>query len=262
MKKRAVEMTVRSILAILSLWGVGWAVFPYLSMGILNIGNLAASAVFLLLGFGAVCWPLVCRMWRRLGRRKASRICRNAVTGFLALCLAWAAFLSGWMAIAANSRPQQRDLPLLVLGCQVYGQRPSPMLESRLRAALSYLNDNPGAVCIVSGGQGTNESAAEASVMKRWLVEQGVAEQRILEEAASTNTEENLLFSKALMAENGLGDAVVIATDGFHQLRARLFAKKMGLTPYSQSCATRTDLFLTYYARELFGVTRVVVLGR
>lgn len=51
---------------------------------------------------------------------------------------------------------------IIVLGAQVRKDGPSPVLKYRLDKAVEYLNENPDTVCIVSGGQGSNEPWSEA----------------------------------------------------------------------------------------------------
>lgn len=46
---------------------------------------------------------------------------------------------------------------VIVLGAQVRKSGPSTILKYRLDAAAAYLKENPDAVCIVSGAQGSNE---------------------------------------------------------------------------------------------------------
>ncbi len=51
------------------------------------------------------------------------------------------------------------------------GKNPSLMLSKRLEAAYEYLNENKNAVCIVSGGKGSNEEISEAQCMYNYLTE-------------------------------------------------------------------------------------------
>lgn len=44
-----------------------------------------------------------------------------------------------------------------VFGAQVRKSGPSKVLRYRLDTAIDYLNENPGTICIVSGGKGPNE---------------------------------------------------------------------------------------------------------
>ena len=53
--------------------------------------------------------------------------------------------------------------------------------------------------------------------MKRYLLEKGVDESRLYMEDKSTNTFENIQFSKRILEEHRLSPTVVIATQEFHQ---------------------------------------------
>ena len=59
---------------------------------------------------------------------------------------------------------------IIVLGAQVKESGPSVVLRYRLDRTVSYLKENDNTLVIVSGGQGANEKATEASVMKEYLV--------------------------------------------------------------------------------------------
>ena len=59
---------------------------------------------------------------------------------------------------------------IIVLGAQVKESGPSVILRYRLDRTVSYLKENDNTLVIVSGGQGANEKATEASVMKEYLV--------------------------------------------------------------------------------------------
>lgn len=49
---------------------------------------------------------------------------------------------------------------------------------------------------VVSGGRGPGEDISEADAMEQYLIEQGVAENRIRKEDQSVSTRENLSFSR------------------------------------------------------------------
>ena len=115
---------------------------------------------------------------------------------------------------------------LIVLGTQVKPDGPSKVLKYRLDRAEQYLKENPGTVCIVSGGKGTNELMSEAEAMKKYLVEAGIDSERIIMEDKSTTTDENLKFSKAFLPENA---TIGLVTNGFHMYRAIYLSKKHNL---------------------------------
>ena len=165
------------------------------------------------------------------------------------------------MTLAAN-RPPDGNTTVIVLGCKVRGEEPSLMLRQRIMTAYRYLDQNPSAMCIVSGGQGADELISEAESMKRVLVEQGISEDRIILEDRSTGTDENIRFSIEKMNEYGISGSVTIVTNEFHQLRAKLIADKYGLESYSVSARTSLWLLPTYWLREWFGVCYQIVFGR
>ena len=155
----------------------------------------------------------------------------------------------------------EKDLDyIIVLGAQVYETGPSAVLSYRLQAALEYLQENPRTLCIVSGGQGYNEPASEASIMKNWLVSRGIGAERVIEEDASRSTVQNIRNSMELAP---LKDARVgIVTNNFHLNRAVAIARKQGLANACGISAKSTSLFLpNNLLREFLGTLKDLVAG-
>lgn len=148
----------------------------------------------------------------------------------------------------------------IILGAQLKTSGPSEVLRRRLDRAIEYLDENAAAKVIVSGGQGWNEPAAEAVGMKEYLMNAGIAEDRILLEALSGNTYENLSFSKKLIDSE---DAhVVIVTNNFHVFRAVKIAKKQGYKNVEGLAASSVTGFLpNNLLREFVGVLKDFVFG-
>ncbi|MFF0434800.1 YdcF family protein [Streptomyces sp. NPDC004327] len=150
---------------------------------------------------------------------------------FLFLCFIGYAFLYGRMGI-------RRDADyVVVLGSGLLGgRRVPPLLASRLDrgrqvyeklAALREVDRTP--VLITSGGQGPDEQLPESHAMADYLVERGFPADRVVREDRSRTTEENMLFSKALMEAERPGAECVIVTNNFHAFRAALLARKTGV---------------------------------
>ena len=224
--------------------------------GILHFGMLWPAAV--LLGAAAVLlWP---DFFRRLLRPKWLR---RVIACAAAVCLTAVLVTLGKMAQSAGHRPTG-DAPctVVVLGCQVLPDgRPSLMLQNRIRAAYGYLTAHPDAVCVASGGQNDREPGTEARCIRDALVSMGIDQARIRTEERSQSTEENLAFSAAVIREEGLPTAVVIASDNFHQLRAAIWAEREGLTPYAAGCASPWFLTAGYWAREAAALLYMVCTG-
>ena len=247
--------SVRYILAALCLAGAAFFLLP-LAAGILHFGMVWPAAV-LLLAAAVLLWP---DFFRRLLRPVWLRRLVGCVA---AVCMTVILVTLGKMASAALHHPADgQDCTVVVLGCQVFPDgHPSLMLRGRINAAYDYLSAHPDAVCVASGGMDDSEPITEAQCIRDTLVSMGIAPQRILLEAQSASTEENLAFSAALLREKGLSTDVAIASDNFHQLRAAIWAQRSGLTPYSDGCASPWFLTAGYWARETAALLYMVVTG-
>ena len=169
--------------------------------------------------------------------------------------------ISSLMATAAV-RPAPENATLIVLGAGLRGERPSRTLRERLDAAYDYLTAHPEAVCVLTGGQGPDEPISEAEAMKRYLLNKGIAENRMYLEEASTSTDENFKFSRRVAEEHGLSLSVAVVTQEFHQCRAQLLAQKHGFTSVGAVTAhTKWDLFPSYWIRDFAGLCHFFVLG-
>ena len=157
--------------------------------------------------------------------------------------------------------PEQDGQTLIVLGARVYESGPSRMLKYRLDKALRHLNEYPSSTCIVSGGQGDDEPCTEASAMAAYLVANGIAAERIMQEDLSTNTNENISFSAKHIPVNSTG--IIIVTNDFHQMRASVYARNNGFpVTYALSAFTPPGLLPIYWMREVGGIPYSLLTGR
>ena len=98
--------------------------------------------------------------------------------------------------------PRKKDFDYVIIhGAGLLdGQRVSKLLRDRLDKAIEvYRKDPTPPKLIPSGGQGSDEKISEAEAMKSYLMDQGIPENDIILEDASTTTYENLLNSKKIM---------------------------------------------------------------
>lgn len=233
---RIIVITIASALLL-------WANCNFFTAGTV-IGNLLFGAVILI----CVLWKPFCRLIKKLWSKIPTRIVLVLIGSVTALCAVCCAFFTVNIFIFAE-RGLENPEAVIVLGCQVRGEEPSLMLQRRLDAALEVLEQNPEALCVVSGGQGSGEDISEAEAMKRYLTERGVSSDRIILEDRSVSTRENIRFSAELLKERGLSRAV-IATNEFHQYRAGIYAKRNGLTAGHHSGRTPLYNLLNYTVRE------------
>lgn len=234
-----------------------------LLFGILNIGNLTGILVFGLLTAAFLFSARASDWLKRIWRRRAGRCVLSLFSAAAALILTLTLVITGLMVRAASAAvPPDTPVTVLVLGCGVQGDRPSLMLTERLERAFQYLGEqDDAAVCILSGGQGSDEAISEADCMYQWLVRRGIDPQRLIREDRSTSTLENLAFSKAIIQQRGLSESVAIVTSEFHEYRAAEAARAVGLTPAAVPAGTRWWLLPTFYVRELYGVLHQWLCG-
>lgn len=143
---------------------------------------------------------------------------------------------------------------LIVLGAHVRDGRPSNVLVKRLDAAYDYAVEHENVTIIVSGGQGSNETTTEASAMAAYLEGKGIERERIILEEKSTNTDENLSFSKEYVEDGG---SVAVVSNNFHIFRAVNLARHRGYKE-PQGLAAKDDIRTTpaNLLREFFGVLK------
>ncbi|MDO5476129.1 MAG: YdcF family protein [Eubacteriales bacterium] len=234
--------------------GIIWFILPVFTGRILNIGNMTGMAVSLcLLAYGV--WRdrihvVVWNVWQNGGVPRVLL----AAAGGLAVIIALTALVLTCMMVRALFLNPAADAAVIVLGCEVKGERPSLSLTSRMDAAVEYLHARPEAVCVVSGGKGEGEQISEAECMYRYMTACGVEPSRIILEDRSSSTRENLLFSSRILQQRGLGDDVAVVTNDYHACRAVLIARKCGLRPGIVAAGTPWWLFPTFYVRELYGL--------
>ena len=154
---------------------------------------------------------------------------------------------------------------VVVLGAKTTGGYMPRILKYRLDAALLYAEENPDCMVIVSGGKGNDEEKPEAEVMKEYLLKQGLAENRIITEDKSRNTDENLSFSKKLIEEispEGKENRIVIITNTFHVYRAVSLAKAKGMeNAEGYAAKSRIEADYHYSVRECIGLMKELVFG-
>ena len=136
--------------------------------------------------------------------------------------------------------PEKSDC-IIVLGAHVWMDgRLSNALTYRCEAALQAWRDGVAPVIIVCGGQGDNEPEPEADAMRRWMIGHGVPEDRVIAEAASKNTRENLRNARAIMERRG--DATcAVCTSNYHLRRALWQARDEGLTAMGIAAPSTKD---------------------
>ena len=123
---------------------------------------------------------------------------------------------------------------IVVLGAAQYDGRPSPQLQARLDHALELWNLNLASYIVVTGGKQEGDRFTEAATSRKFFESSGVASDLIFEENSGTTTYTSLLAVSQIASQKKIVQ-VLIVSDPFHLLRAKLIAKEVGLDATSSS---------------------------
>ncbi|MCR4951186.1 MAG: YdcF family protein, partial [Solobacterium sp.] len=189
---------MRLLLSAAALIGLFLCLIPVFTAAVFNLGTATGLAVFgLVLLYGLFPRQLMALF------HKLPAFCRVVLTSAAVIILALTVLISALMVKACTQKPQE-DCTVVVLGCEVIGDRPSLMLVERLEAARAFLAAHPGSSAVLSGGMGSTEEISEAEAMYRWLTARGIDPSRLYKEDRSESTRQNLQYSLEIIRENGL----------------------------------------------------------
>ena len=188
----------------------------------------------------------------------------DLLTNFLAaVYLYFECMMVGTMAadaITARYEPEKNKDYIIVLGCAIRRDgSPTPLLRDRLDRALRFAQAQEAEtghvpIFVLSGGQGADESISEAASMRRWLSEQGVPEAQMLLEDRSTDTAENMRFSKELIFARDPNARVAFSTNNFHVFRSGLKARRVKLRAVGMGCKSKWYFWPNAAVREFVGL--------
>lgn len=231
-----------------------WYLIPLVFHGIINIGNVTGILIFLTV----ILCVFFAGQIHSFFRHHSSPLFKVLYTTGIAIIsfvLILVLLLSFFMFSACQHKPVE-PTTLVVLGCQ----NGSRMMHSRTDTATDYLLMHPDVSCILSGGAGSDEDIPEGEYMFHILVDNGIEPSRLYIENSSTSTRENLSYSFQLAQASGLNGNFSIVTNEFHEFRAFLAAKKLGIQTGSVPAVTPWWLFPTFYTRELYGILYELLL--
>lgn len=148
----------------------------------------------------------------------------------------------------------------VVLGSGIIGDRVPPLLAKRVDLGIACFEkswrhwENP--ALVMSGGQGTDEAVSEGSAMMLYAQHEHSSLARMPENAeliiedASVNTEQNLLFSNAILEDSGRGGPWTVVTSNFHAFRAANLMSRLGIEGNAVGAATRSYFWASAKLRE------------
>jgi len=162
--------------------------------------------------------------------------------------------------IVVHYEPEKDKDFLIILGCGLRKDgTPTPLLRGRIDRALSFYRQQKAEtgkelIFVTSGGQGPNEVISESASMKRYLIEQGIPAEQIVEEDRSTDTFENMKFSKEKIRAINPNGKVAFATTNYHVFRSGLFARRVKMRAVGMGAKTKWYFWPNAAVREFVGL--------
>jgi len=162
------------------------------------------------------------------------------------------------MVLTSPIGPQMDEVPRrqydagVILGAAVWsGNRPSPVLRERVHRGYDLLNDGVVQFLVVTGGSAPSE-LPEAEVARRALVALGVDPSRIVMEAHTNSTVEQILYIRDQLKQTQRWNTFIIISDQFHLKRALEICAFNGINArgVSSESPLGPQNLVFYHARE------------
>ena len=145
---------------------------------------------------------------------------------------------------------------VVVFGAAEYNGAPSPVLKARLDHAFDLEQRGLAPLIITTGGSGGDPQYTEAGVGRDYLIQQGVAEDKILADASSLTTYQSVKAVTRLLRQRQEHSCIAVS-DGFHLYRIKLMFRSLGITAYP-SPVPQSPIEADSHLRTLYSVREMV----
>ncbi len=187
-------------------------------------------------------------------------ITMNLVTSFYLyfVCMMIGSIAAG--LIAAFYEPEPDKDIVIILGYSLReGEAAASVLRKRVDRAIRFREKQlretgKDLVFITSGGKGTDESLSESRWMHDYLIQQGIPEDRIIEEDQSATTHENMKFSKEKIREINPKGKIAFSTSNYHVFRSGLYARREKIRAVGMGAETKWYFWPNASVREFAGI--------
>ena len=145
---------------------------------------------------------------------------------------------------------------VIILGSKINNDGTlTPLLKGRVDKAIEFGNKQyevtkKKIIYVPSGGQGSDETIAEATAIKNYLLEKGIKEKQILIEDKSTSTIENMKFSKEKIDEVNKEAKISFSTTNYHVFRSGVIANRQGIDCEGMGSKTKWYFYTNALIRE------------
>jgi uncharacterized SAM-binding protein YcdF (DUF218 family) len=155
-------------------------------------------------------------------------------------------------AYGQEDRAQAADI-IVVLGAGLRrDNQPGPALTRRAAHAAVLWQQGYAPIVVCSGGNPGSRARSEAAACAELLQADGVPASAIIFEEKSRSTEENAIYTRALMSQKGWQTAIVVS-DGYHLFRARRLFTNAGIPAFTSPADVQpaTGEYVVFLLREV-----------
>lgn len=173
-------------------------------------------------------------------------------------CLMFAVFVM-FFDLTRNKVSYNKDY-IIILGCAIKEDGTLyPLIQGRVDKAIEFAKAQKEKTgispkFIPSGGQGSDECISEGRAMANYLLSCGIPEDQILPEEQSTNTMENMRFSKAIAEQEKEDPILAFSTTNYHVFRSGILANKQGMNMEGLGSKTKWYFWPNALIREFIGM--------
>jgi uncharacterized SAM-binding protein YcdF (DUF218 family) len=157
---------------------------------------------------------------------------------------------------AAKHIPKYDKDFIIILGSKINSDGTlTPLLKGRVDKAIEFgnkqlANKKKQIIYVPSGGKGHDEALSEAEAIKKYLIEKGIDKKNIIVENKSTNTIENMKYSKEKIDAVNKDAKISFATTSYHVFRSGVIATKQGIDCEGMGSKTKWYFYTNALIRE------------
>ena len=157
---------------------------------------------------------------------------------------------------ASRNIPKYDKNYIIILGCMIKKDGTlTPLLKGRVDKAIEFAKTqkektNKDILFIPSGGKGKDEIISEAEAMKKYLISQGIDEEKIIIEDKSKNTYENIKYSYEIIKKDKKEANIAFSTTNYHVFRAGSIAFNQNIIMEGIGSKTKLYFWINAFIRE------------
>lgn len=165
-------------------------------------------------------------------RRRGRTMLRRILVGLLVVLLAfgaWVGSVAGRVWWVARHDDRTRVDAIVVMGASQWDGTPTEVFAARLDHGAALWDDGVAPVVVTVGSKLKGDRFTEAGSGRSYLIDQGVAANRIVAVPQGHDTWKSLVAVHRLADRRGW-DSIVLVSDPWHMFRARAMAERLGFT--------------------------------